>query len=98
MAQAANWLFNGAYPNESVNSSSRLQPQARFLLHHLCLISLKEKKSLLAKPTPKPFCIVTLFYYYPFPAASERVHHSRRGWPQSATVVLVFVATTESQD
>lgn len=44
VAEAANRLFNGVYPNESVNSSSRLQPQARFLLHHLCLISLEEKK------------------------------------------------------
>lgn len=58
VAEAANRLFNGVYPNKGFNCSSRLQPQARFLLHHLCLISLREKKSF-AKPLPKTSCATT---------------------------------------
>lgn len=79
VAEAANRLFSGVYPNKSFNCSSRLQPQARFLLHHLCLISLREKNCLQSH-SQKHLAPLSQFYCL-FPAASKRVHHLWRGWP-----------------
>lgn len=86
-AEAANRLFNGAYPNESVGSSSRLQPGARFLLHHLRLISLeggKKKKFWQSQPQTHfdPFP-----YFGPILAVPMSVHHRGGGCP---ALLLLF--------